>query len=441
MSLVANMADILSVIWRIGISTLPIIEVDKAAVTTPRKRVCKNANAWGAMPGSLLTTTLGHALDELRVDAWPLYHAAAKTELARSFSQAEVTGGAIGFRFQTRTLLVWNRGNLRIRDDGVFSRKDSSRTAIACRFGEAIAYLFMVDRDYVYWAHLPTLVERAMNRARISHREQVRTAKVITSRLKNHGTPRKQPDYAFEQRQGNVALLEAKGSFVAPESKPATVKSDLSYGLEQLAAWVDFIAPRPQKSYAVGTYLRELSDTFSDPSLIAFVDPADDGESISEPIDIPTDWIRRGNYGAWLIAMGFIESGIALRNGEAAETQPRLLHVLEIGGNEYAVVFDGFIDLHSPNLLPQFMLPSFFWMQQSTSCRVVGLEINTLRQVETLVKQPEGQLSLRSRVESPTVDTYPEWFSGSIMPDGSLYGVLHLDRWPSAHLDIQTFEF
>ena len=76
----------------------------------------------------------------------------------------------------TSYLLDWRSENLRVRDAGIFSYKDASRTFRAGRNGEAILNLWAVENGYVYWDHLPTLVERALNKARISHEEQVRFA-------------------------------------------------------------------------------------------------------------------------------------------------------------------------------------------------------------------------------------------------------------------------
>ena len=39
----------------------------------------------------------------------------------------------------------------------------------------------------------------------------------------------------------------------------------------ELGAWSGMISPTPGKSFAIGTYFRDASDSTGDPSLIAFV--------------------------------------------------------------------------------------------------------------------------------------------------------------------------
>ncbi len=158
-----------------GRSRVPIVEVDRAAATTPRRRIVRAVHKWPPDSQAVATTTVGHAKSELPLRAWEFYHAAAKTELARGFTDEEAERIALGFSLQTDSLLLWNPNNLRLRDGGVFSRKDSSRTALAGRFGEAATYLLMIQQGYVYWDHVPSLIERAMNKARIAHRDHLVT--------------------------------------------------------------------------------------------------------------------------------------------------------------------------------------------------------------------------------------------------------------------------
>lgn len=157
-------------------SRLPIVELERMTVSTPRKRIAKALDKWPQDRDAVLTTTVGHAKSVLQLLAWEFCHAAAKTELANSFSSSEVVNNAFGYHLLTRNLLDWQPANLRLRDRGIFSRKDAARTSYAGRFGEAVTYLLMLQKGYVYWDHLPSLVERAINKAQITHDEQVRVA-------------------------------------------------------------------------------------------------------------------------------------------------------------------------------------------------------------------------------------------------------------------------
>jgi hypothetical protein len=423
-----------------GRSKLPVVELDKTSVEKPYKRLVRPIHSWPSDPAALLTSTLGHAKAELNIRAWSLCHAAAKTELARGWSADALATAAWAFVLNTDTLLNWNPQNLRLLKDGVFSRKDSARTALAGRMGDAIAYLFMLDKGYVYWDHLPALIERAFNKNAIPHEDQLRIAAVIKSRLVHKGPPDKQPDFAFETASRQIALAEAKGAFVPPDCRPRAAKGDLAYGLKQLAAWQSFIKPAPHKSFAIGTYLREIGDPYPDPSLIAFVDPEDDIPS-DRYAEFPEDWIRRGNYGAWLIGMGLTTAGIALRNGETAEVTRRELLVLPIGKHLFAVVTD--------ELPGTYLWQEPFWdlpmsryhrlASASFDIHVSGIEVDNLRHIERAVSPETTALPNDMVVQASAVAEFPDWFSGSILPDGTLFGALHIDRHPFPMLDTVTF--
>jgi hypothetical protein len=209
------------------------------------------------------------------------------------------------------------------------------------------------------------------------------------------------------------------------------MKGDLAYGLQQLAAWEDFISPRPSKSFVVGTYMREVGDTFGDPSMIAFVDPDATDPPKETAIEFPEDWIRRGNYGAWLCGMGFIDSGDALRNGTEYGGRSTPLLVVAIAGRKYACVlvdnpfpvefrraYDSKGHLHTAPVHQQY---------------VVGLEVSRLRALEDAVRNSSA--SLVQLIGDEKVDEqeladgkYDEWFSGSIMPDRTLIGIIDFDK-------------
>jgi hypothetical protein len=217
------------------------------------------------------------------------------------------------------------------------------------------------------------------------------------------------------------------------------MKSDLAHGLEQLDAWRDFILPRPQKTFVVGTYLREITDRHSDPSLVAFVDPDGDGPPKDEAVEFPADWIRRANYGAWLTGMGFVESGESLQTGRTAATQAATLQILPIGRQQFAVTpLDRDCCIPFPSLdWPEWL---YFWRRSGMwpDLPVIGIEVRRLRAVERAVNADGVNLTTLMQ-ESQIVDdhmrdiAFPEWLSGSVMPDGTLLGSIHLDRagWES----------
>lgn len=416
-----------------GDATLPIVEVERASVIAKRKRIVKAIAQWGAAPVGQEPTTLGHTISGLAVREWEVFHATAKTALARGGTAAEEYDYAVGTFLQNRHLVVWNRGNLRLRRGGIFSRSDSARTATAGRFGEAVLQLFMTKaKGYKYWDHIPALVERAFNKAAAPHKEQLRFANIVKSSFPDGVNAGKRPDFAFEKANGECGLAEAKGSFIDPGASPSMIKGDFAQGLQQLDAWNGHLRRKATKSFVVGTYLREVGDEHADPSLIAFVDPEGDATSGDEIIDYPDDWIRRGNYGAWLDGMGFSSAGNALKNGIEIATEPRLLPVITLGRRQYAITFD---KCWSPWWWEWDEL-RWFAAIEGRSRRgyeehipVFGMEIDTLHAVESSVNNSAETLVVQSATDTLIEDAdFPEWFSGSVFPDGSLIGALHVPR-------------
>jgi hypothetical protein len=413
-----------------GRSCLPVVELDRTLVAARGKQIARSIDKWEPNADAILTTTFGHANASLSLQSWSFYHAAAKTELARSFLPSDVTENAQGIYLSTRSLLEWDEDNLRLRKGGVFSRKDAARKSYASRFGEAILYLFMINNDYVYWDHLPSLVERAMNKAVINHSEQVRVARAIRSKMKPSDRPMKQPDFAFETAARQVALAEAKGAFVTPGTTAKSLKGDLDYALKQLAAWDSLITPRPTKSFAVGTYFRETGDPSPEPSLIAFVDPNGDDEVQATAVPFPDDWIRRGNYGAWLYGMRLFESATALRNGYAIKLPKRKFLTITIGPRKFAIVLHSLIG--TPFLPAFFYHPAFFrWFgdfEQHPDIQILGLDTEILSAIEKAVETADGTVLTVLPTVTLGSDLFPKWLSGSIFPDGSLYGAIHFNH-------------
>lgn len=168
-------------------------------------------------------------------------------------------------------------------------------------------------------------------------KDYIRISNLLRQKLKAKA-PGLQPDFIFQKKKlTEIALAESKGSFVNPLLDNPRVKGDLSYGLKQLRTWSAFLKPVVKKTYAIGTYFRDDGD-LADPSLIAFVDPPGEDDPNLPSFDLPDDWIRRGNYGNWLMGMGRDLAGDAIRSGEVAELQPANYLKVKFGGREIAVV-------------------------------------------------------------------------------------------------------
>jgi hypothetical protein len=206
------------------------------------------------------------------------------------------------------------------------------------------------------------------------------------------------------------------------------VKNGLSEGLEQVELWQKHISPAPQRCFAIGSYLREENDSYQDPSLIAVVDPENEDEGLRS-IEFPDDWIRRGNYAAWMRGMGLGPSAELLAFGRSAELRRRTFTTVEVAGREFAVTRirwlpsrrDGrlLLDLESDFFPPYF---------RRFDAQVLGIELNNFRLIEKAVNVPHTTLPVDMVVDTVADSLLPDWFSGSIMPDGTLNAILHFDN-------------
>ena len=213
------------------------------------------------------------------------------------------------------------------------------------RFGESIAYLYMKSQGYVYWDHLPSLVDRCILSLPGGHAEQTKNARVVKTRLKRANQFKKpkgvltNPDFVFEKSNRDLALLESKGRMMTPGKTPK-FKGDLSKALSQLSAWQTIISGRP-KAYAACTYLREVGDNLDD-SMFAFVDPPGDDSDENLQIDLlDGSMVRRGNYAAWFRGMGLLEPADSIAFQQRGTKTEYRLSVLRIRGSTF--VFPNFL--------------------------------------------------------------------------------------------------
>lgn len=426
-----------------GTATLPLVELDRAAVMSPRKQIRLRKRSKKRSEADCSFGDFDSS--ELAVDAWPFFHAAKKTELATTFTSAQVDRHALCFAAEYADLLVWNAGNLRRVDRSVFSLEDFSDAGLAGRFGEAIAYLAMHSWGYKYFDRMSVLWERAASLSGMTHPEQVQQAQILASKL---GIPRPdlEPDFAFEKASGDVALMESKGSFVHPTNDNPSTKNDLRHALDQLAAWSGMIAPTPAKSYAIGTYFRDKSDATGDPSLVTYVDPPGRRDAELRPVEFRRDLIRRGNYGAWLVGMGLSVSGNALRASVELQLPERRLPVVSIGGRGYALAIERV--LVKPSRFPfghfrplwlrdklfvvnsLLHVPSRFWRDMGIDgFHVLGIDCNILHRAEQSLTNSTSMSLLETedvdkgealRTQAPSGKD----IAGSIFADGTYYGVI-----------------
>lgn len=392
-------------------ATLPIIELGRVQVERERARI----------------RPLPDARDHLRITAWSLYHAAKKAELACSFTADQVDHLVHCFASEHHGLFRWNGQELRLIS-GVTDMYESAAQASRARLiGEGMLLLAMQHEGYAFWDRFDLLVKRALRKQPLNHSESVRLARAIRKRLAA-GRSGKRSDFVVENAKYESALAEAKGRFLSPFATGA-IKSDLREALQQLAATKPLISPQPAKTYAVGTYLREADDAHDEGSLIAFVDPEDQDDA-DLTVELPPDWVRRGNYAAWLLGMGFTETAHALRNGIAREGFGVSLPIKRVGRHDYAYVVTG-AGLN-PRYLRRFLqdfrhhwphhCAEWFFFgpgRREVELSIIGLRVDVLDSLSGALMTAAAAPLLG--VE-PMFETDIAQFSGSVMPDGSMCG-------------------
>lgn len=415
-----------------GVSCLPLVQLDKATVRAKHKSVL--------LPKAQRSTADcsygAFGQEQLQFTAWEMFHAAKKTELTRTFTQRRAEELGLLMAHEHHDRFVWDTKNFRCADGSGLWLEDFSGTGLAGRIGEAIAYLTMVKWGYVYWDRVATVWLRAAQTSQIQHSEMVKMARYTG--LLNGGAFDLQPDFVFEKQDGTTSLMEAKGSFVAPLNDRPDVKGPLKRGLEQLDAWASLILPPPSSSIAIGTFIREEGDSSRDPSLILHVDPPPSNRPDVRPVAIPPDQIRRGNYGVWLAGMGYRQSGSALIARRETRTTRLSMPVATINGRKFALSIQGWRANRrrgEPWLWWLFELMHMPWRQQVEIARnigiggvyAVGLETSILRAVGRAIAKPHASILTESDFTPQVFNADGQregGFFGSVMPDGSLMGVI-----------------
>lgn len=433
----------------VGQSQLPVIELSKGRVRKSGLRIRNKTKYKDSTYGNFVEPPLN-------VNAWPFFHAAIKTELTSDASIAKVKRWAMLFAEQHNSLFKWNPTNLRRINRKKLAYEDFSEAGKAGRFAEATAYLLMHSWGYCYFDRIASLCDRVASKNNMAKKDYIRITRMLRNRLQAK-TPGLQPDFIFQKKTpADIALAESKGSFVNPTLDNPTVKSDLKYGLKQLRTWSKFLRPVVNKTYAIGTYFRDEGDT-ADPSLIAYVDPPGEDDPDVQSFEIPDDWIRRGNYGNWLMGMGCDEAGDAIRSGVTAEQQPRAFLKVKFGGREIAIVPYG-VALAEKRPIPHgicciisdllhkygtrdISIKAYIELakllarlQTGIRLMVLGLEVSALRLLETAAAKDNFQLNELQLMDAFSADGN-EGIYGSLLSDGSFFGAVNMVALSEAQIE------
>lgn len=383
-----------------GRSNLPVHELAKAKVEKPNGR----------------TRPLPKASGNVQFSAWRLAHAVKKADCLRWPAAPIRWVGATGFLLENAVLFDWNASEWCLNEGMSNFYADFAGTGIAGRIAQGMALLFLEDNGYAYVGRFETEWKQ----------------RAATQNRQWPADKTKAPDFIAENGQKEWVLAESKGGFSSPGKKPP-IKGALRDGLTQLDGWDKYITPQPIKSFAIGTFLRETGDTCGETSLIAFVDP--EPEVPENPVEFPSDGVRRANYASWLSLMGLDDAAARLREGEG-EPQPYELPLLTVGARQYAVsiasVAPRYPDLSSREFWREFRdwpLWPFPWFRDGIDIELVGLDLQVLSALSSATRSA-GASELMALKPSERRDTPADLdggtFYGSVFSDGSLLGELRL---------------
>jgi len=381
----------------VGFSELPVFERDPQDVLTRGAHIRPFAS-----PSNMLA-----------ISSWRLAHAVKKAECSGLPSPAFLRWTSLGFLLEQSQLLHWNGHNLRLFDGMANFYDDFSRTSLAGRIAQGVTVLFMEDRGFPFFERFGTFMRRHGGQSILGR---------VAAKKGSEGSRSRAPDFVHESATQERALVESKGGFVSPRAQP-DIKGALRSALGQLSVWGDYLVPRIPKAYAIATYLREVSDTSTEPSLIAFVDP--DSDEQRDGLYYPRTAIRMGNYASWLAAMGLVEASMKLWSG--SESSPEAIHapVVTIQGNQVAIAplgeprhpWSWFSIYETERFIQPGVLP------------FMGIRLDTLRTLgETMRTDSREPLERLEQFESRTLLEEVEGGSivGSCFADGSYVGQISL---------------
>lgn len=395
-------------------SSLPVHELDKAKVQTPRTHVRPFPDACGVVSFS----------------AWRLAHAIKKADCLRWPSAPQLWAGATGFLLENGHLFDWGKDGFSLHDGMASYYADFSSSGLAGRIGQGMAILFLEENGYAY-----------VGRFEAEWKQRAATQNKAWPAGKE-----KAPDFIAENTDKEWILAESKAGFAGPDSKP-NIKAALSEGLEQLDGWDKRISPQPKKSYAIGTFLRESNDGSDEKSMIAFVDP--EPETPENPVEFPADTVRRANYAAWLAAMGFNDSANRLRTGtDSGDLSRHTVPVISLGGRKFVVRITSILP-KSPDISSREFWEGFHDLAYRLSkfprdgfrIEVIGLDHTIFESLVGLdSSKTPGRLMEFSpqQTQDAMLDLEGGAFTGSIFSDGSLLGEL---RYNHSGRGVPNFEW
>lgn len=390
-----------------GKGSLATHELDKAKVQTPYDPIRPFPNSSA----------------NLSFTSWRLAHAIKKADCARWSSSQPLWLETAGFLLENAQLFDWEADKFCLNAGMSNFNADFSRSSLIGRIAQGMALLLLEEKGYAYVGRFET-------------EWKSRAAK------QNKSYPpdkKKKPDFIAENEQKEWVLAESKGSFVSPGIRP-DIKRPLKAGLKQLDGWDKYIIPQPTKSFTIATFLRESRDCSEETSLIAFVDP--EPEAPEDPVEFPSDAVRRANYASWLSLMRFDDAANRIRFG-AGESQRRSVPVIALAGRRYAVSVLS-VSPKQPDLSSrEFWYDLHNWpfgyvrmLKQSLRFELVGLDLEVFEALGSVQGPSTSSALMQLKPQkwhgAAPIESDGFTFYGSIFSDGSLLGELQKNRmrWP-----------
>ena len=344
--------------------------------------------------------------DKLEFSSWRLAHAVKKAECACWPLIKNRLVGALGFFLENSHVIDWGSKSFSLQRGMARYYSDFSSTSLSGRIAQGLTLLTFEEMGYSYVGRFETIKKTLP----IQDQE----------RLDQYGN--ETPDFIVEKLNEWV-LLESKGGFVLPRSKP-NFKIPLRKALKQLDCWDKSIEKQPKKSFAVGSFLRESDDNTDESSMVLLVDP--EAGRPEDPVHFPVDSVRRANFASWLSLMGFFDAAQRIRSNLG---EPKRIQVptISLFGRKFVIEMVATIQI-MPDIDSDFSFKKAILDKmtgRNISTQIIGLDFDIISLLGAS-NADELMSNIMQISPSENYDTSVEMqegiFYGSIFSDGSLMG-------------------
>lgn len=324
-----------------------------------------------------------------------LAHAVVKADY---LDRRNLTMPGLGFLLQACSIMDFGKSPIELKSGAAKALNDFSLSSMAGRVGQGLAILYGHRLGLKFAAHLRSHVESLpAGSAGAVHKNEAMA------------------DFLFATSQQTV-IIESKGSFSLQENDPSPIKKVLKAALQdQVDPWMRHLQPTPSNGYVIYSCLREGS---SEPSAMFVVDPEGDPvESANVPLSV--EQVMRENYGAWLRAMGMVNSAERLLHPlpEVRSPVEYGFFIAEIRGRKYAY----------PDQSYSWFSPYRRWCTP-----LIGIDFFVLQAISSVIQSRSTSLQdLLANFHEASEFSHR---GASVFPDGSIFGLI--DEHPIHHVQI-----